>query len=581
MSHIDPDAIRAQLERITASTTFQQVDRLKRFLIFVVQETVAGRGGQLKEYVIGVQVFDKDVSFDPRTDPIVRVQARRLRVRLARYYKDEGHSDSLLIELPKGGYTPTFRKVEVQPARRSISGTLASRNTVTVAPFEDQSPAADLGYFCGGLGQEIVHALVTAENVRVLAWEDRSGDGAKYPEAAMLVTGSVRRASDALRVTAQIVDGASRAYLWSQTFDGSLETSLDLQERVAADVRGKLQFAAAGSDPARRGFRRPIENLAARNLYLQGRYHLNQRTEDGLRRAVDFFEKALNEDSQHAQASSGLADAYSLLGHYGVLSPAEVWTKAASSAAAAVMLDENSAEARTSLAHVKCTQDWDWAGAEQEFLRAISLDARYATAHHWYAVSCLAPMARLDEALEEILIAQSLDPVSSIIAREIAVIQYYRRDFEAALEQIDHTVELNPHFSPAYWTLGLIQEQRGEFDEATAAFERATQLSPNSPRMRGALGRTMALSGKKRQATRILTELKELAGKRYVSPFDIASLHFALGETEDGYEWLERAFRDRCFELLSILVDPRFDGLREDERFQRLSAQLGLSQERA
>ncbi len=150
--------------------------------------------------------------------------------------------------------------------------------------------------------------------------------------------------------------------------------------------------------------------------------------------------------------------------------------KAASNAAWAVLLDEESAEAHTSLAHVKSTQDWDWAGAEREFQRAINLNPRYASAHHWYAMSCLVPLARLDEAMEELLRAQALDPVSSIISREIAVTHYYKRDFDLALEQCDHTIEQNPHFSAAYWTLGLVQDERKEFDEAIAAFQRAIQL---------------------------------------------------------------------------------------------------------
>ncbi len=144
------------------------------------------------------------------------------------------------------------------------------------------------------------------------------------------------------------------------------------------------------------------------------------------------------------------------------------------------MLDGHSAEAHTSLAHVRATQDWDFSGAESLFLRAIQLNPRYSTARHWYAMSCLVPMARLDEALEQILLAQSLDPVSSIIARDVAVTQYYRRDFDAALEQCDHTIELNPHFAPAYLTLGMIQEQRKDFDESAAAFRRAVDLAPNS-----------------------------------------------------------------------------------------------------
>jgi serine/threonine-protein kinase len=311
-------------------------------------------------------------------------------------------------------------------------------------------------------------------------------------------------------------------------------------------------------------------------LYAQGRYHVNQRTEEGLRKAVEFFERAIVEDGQYAQAYSGLSDAYGLLGHYGVLSPAEVWTKVASNAAWAVLLDENSAEAHTSLAHVKSTQDWDWLGAEREFQKALALDPRHPTAHHWYAISCLAPLGRLDQACEEMMLALALDPISSIISRDLARIYYYKHDYEAALEQCDHTIELNPHFPPAYWILGQVQEQRGEFDESAAALHRALQLSPASPLMQAALGRTFALSGKENEALRILAELHELAKKRYVSPFELASLYFALKKTDEGFQWLEKAFQDRSFELVSLKVDPRWESLRGNPRFHKLFEQLGL-----
>ena len=581
MNASDSEAeILKQLERIGASTTFQQVDRLKRFLDFVIAETLAGRGNQLKEYVLGVQVFDKDSSFDPRTDPVVRVQARRLRARLARYYQEEGSHDTLIIEMPKGGYTPAFRKAEAVPPPHSVTHVLASRNTITVAPFSDQTPAGDLGYFSAGLVQEMVHKLTTCEKVRVLVWEPGAlgnpAQAATRMGAAMVVTGSVRSTQSQVRVSVQIIDASSGAYVWSESIDGGIDDVFGLQEKAADSVLRRLDTAFTSGPAGSSGFPRPIENLAARNLYLQGRYHLEQRNEEGLRKAVEFFEKALIEDGQYALAFSGLADAYGLLGHYGVLTPAQVWTKTASSAASAVMLGENLPEAHASLAHVKCTQDWDWQGAEQEYLRAIRLDTRYATAHHWYAVSCLAPMSRLDEALEEMGTAQALDPVSSIIARDYAMIHYYRRDFEAALDQIDHTVALNPYFSPAYWTLGLIQEYRGEIEESAAAFQRAIQLAPGSPRMHAGLGRSMALAGKRKQAAKIMHDLRDLAEKRYVSPVELASMHFALGEPGEGYVMLAKAFQDRSFELISIMVDPRFDQLRGDARFQDLAAELRL-----
>src|SRR5438552_2461179 len=403
--------IRDELARVLGSVTFQPVDRLKRFLAFISHEALAGRSDQLKEYVIGVQVFGKEASFDPRTDPIVRVQARRLRARLVRYYREQGQHDEVVVELPKGGYAPVFKRRDPGAApRRSIAATLANRNTVGVLPFADHSPAADLDYFCKGLRQEIIHGLAKSERLRVLAWDPADLTSAADPreaaakiDAAMIVTGSVRRSGNTVRVSIQVIDGASGCYMWSESLNADVNDAFAAQEEaaraVAARLRPEMLSGVGGS-----ASRRPTENLAAHNLYLQGRYHLNQRTEEGLRKAVDFFEKAIVEDPQYALAYSGVSDAYGLLGHYGVIAPADFWTKTASSAASAVMLDGNSAEAHTSLAHAKSTQDWDWAGAEREFQRAIALDARYPTAHHWYATSCLAPTGRLDEALDELIV---------------------------------------------------------------------------------------------------------------------------------------------------------------------------------
>jgi TolB-like protein/Flp pilus assembly protein TadD len=569
------DAVREHLDRVLASPTFQQGDRLKRFLKFIVLEAVAGRRHELKEYVIGVQVFGKEESFDPRTDPIVRVQARRLRAKLVRYYREEGRADETVIELPKGGYAPVFKQRDTPVlVKRSVAAALVSRNTIAVLPFADHSVDHDLEYFCRGVREEIVHCLARFPSLRILASDEPRVTGDKT-EVAMIIGGSVRRSGERLRLSAQLIDGATGCYLWSESIDAMMGEVFPAQERVADAIATRIE-AEVGDGRSGAASRRPTENLAAHNLCRQGLYHLNQRTEEGLRKALDFFERSLVEDAEYAAAHAGLADAYGLLAHYGVFGPAEVWTKAAASAAAAVMLDANSAQAHTSLAHVKSTQDWDWTGSEREFQRAISLDPRNATSHHWYAMSCLAPLGRLDEALDEMIVAQALDPVSSIVARDLAVIHFYRRDFETALEQCDHTVELNPHFAPAYWILGVIQEQRKDFDESAAAFQRAVHLSPQTPRMHGALGRTFALLGRKKQAVEVLRKLETYASSRYVSPLEFAWIQFALGEVELGFRWMVKACDDRSFDLISIKVDPRFDPLRDDPRFSAILQRVGV-----
>jgi len=564
-------AVKQQLARVANSATFRGAGRLRRFLEFIVGEALSERKDQIKEYVVGVAVFDKPDTFDPRTDPIVRVQARRLRALLERYYSEEGDSAELLIDLPKGGYTPAFAPRAADPARISLAVALATRNTVAVQAFADHSRGAELGYFCKSLRQEVVCALAKLKGIRTV---DASAAGTA-PSAALLAGGSVSQAGDELRVILHVVDGSNGCYLWSESVDGDAVRGFGVQQKAARLLAAKVQGELAGSVQERRG-RHPVENLAARNLYLQGRYHLNQRTEESLRKAVEFFERARLEEPQFALAHSGLADAYSLLGHYGVLAPAEVWTKTADNASTAVLLAPDAVEALTSLAHVKASQDWDWTGAERQFRQAISLDPSYSTAHHWYAMNVLVPLNRLQEAGEEVRIAQSLDPISAIIARDLALIHCYRREYDLALAQCDHAIELNPHFSAAFWTLALIQELRQEFDEAAAACQRAIHLAPTMPRMHGALGRLYALTGQRARCLEIIKKLREMAAARYVSPMEFASLYFALGKNDEGFDWLAKACQDRCMELLCVNVDPCWDRPRQDRRFAAVVRQLGL-----
>jgi TolB-like protein/tetratricopeptide (TPR) repeat protein len=567
-------AVRRVLSSIVQSKAFRQVDRLQRFLTYIVEETLAGRGDSLKEYPVGVDVFGKDSSFDPRMDPIVRVQARRLRMRLVTYYAEEGMADPVVIELPKGGYAPTFRAIEptVSP-KKVISNVLVSRNSVAVMPFEDDSATRDQKHFGRGIAEEIIQALGALPSLVVKS--------ANSPDArqsvAIVIEGSVRKNRDVLRITTHITDTLRGSYVWSESVDRKVGDDFAVQEEIARRVVEVLGSQLLDRTSGVLGKGVGTNNVAAHNLYLQGRYHLEQRTEPGLHKALEFFNRAIEEDPRMAGAYAGLADAYNLMAHYGVLAPSEVWLKAAANATQAVLIDDESSEAHTSLAHLKATQDWDWAEAEREFLRAISLNPQNATAHLWYGVSCLASLGRLEEALTEVKLAQALDPVSSIVSRNIALIYYYQRNLDLALEQIDQTIEQNPHYSAAYWTLGLIQEQRGELDEAIAAFERAIELSPPSPRIMGALGGVLAKDGRKQEAANILLKLKEISAERYISPFEPALINFNSGKREEGFELLTKAFEDRAFEIITIHIDPRFDGIRNDPRYKTLFKKLNLS----
>src|SRR6185436_8325333 len=301
-----------------------------------------------------------------------------------------------------------------------------------------------------------------------------------------------------------------------------------------------------------------------------------QRTDESLERAAEFFERAVIEDAQYSLAHSGLSDAYSMLGSYGLRPSTSMVTMALSSAATAVMLDDQSAQARTSLAHAKARAHWNWLEAELEFQRAIRLDPTYATGHHWYARCCLVPLGRLDEAREAVLLAHGLDPVSSIIAREVASIQYYRRDFDSALAHCDQAIELNPHFPHAYFILSLVQEELGDFEEALAALLRGSQLAPKSPRMIASLGRAQAMAGKPDAALRSLAELDDLARTRFVSAWERAILFLGMKDVDRCFEQLSLAHQDRFFDLSLLGVDPRFDEIRGDRRFELLLQHVGL-----
>jgi tetratricopeptide (TPR) repeat protein len=302
----------------------------------------------------------------------------------------------------------------------------------------------------------------------------------------------------------------------------------------------------------------PTSNPAAYDLYLRGRYHWNQRTGEGLRKAADFFRQATAEDPGFCLAYSGFSDASALLCNYGLLPPFNLWAEAGQAADTAVRLDGESAEARASLAHVMATHRWEWKQAGPEFLRAIALNPRYATAHHWYALTCLAPQGRLDEAREEMRLARMLDPVSWSIARDTAVIDFYRHDYPDAIAACERTLDLAPAFASAYWILGLIHSQTGGMDQAIGYLSKAVRLAPEAPRLRAAVGWALATAGSRAGARAVLDELVNLSARRYVAPFDFFTASVALGDEDAALFRLAEACRHRNFEAMFVHLDPRF-----------------------
>ncbi len=575
--------IGAQLDRILGSSIFANSERLSRFLRVAVLGAAEGHRAQLKEYSLALSVFDKRDSFDPRFDSIVRVEAGRLRSRLSQYYETEGQGDPLVIELPKGSYVPRFT-VQKSLGPQAAAVPTYSLNSIAVLPFLDHSSNGDQEYFCDGMTEELINALTKVRGLHVAAWRSALHirgkeldvrELAERLKVGAVVAGSVRKAGDRLRITVQLIGTSDGCYLWSEIYDRELRDVFSVQEEISQAIVAKLKVQISDGQ-SKHLIRRYTESFEAYNLYLKGRYHWNRRSELSLRKGIVYFEQAIVLDPQYAPAYSGLADSYSLLGNYGVLPAKKVKAKALTAAEKAVAIDPTLAEAHAALGHVRATYCWDWPGARSEYQTALALNPSYATGHHWYAITYLAPLGLLDAALAEMEKAEELDPVSVSIKRDISVILYDGRRYEEAAAQGRGAIELDQGFPGSYWALGQAYEAMSLHAEAVAAFQKSLELSPETPRLLGALGHAYTSWGKRQDAAKILEQLEQFAESNYVSPFDFAVVHLGLGTFDTFFEWLELAYRSRCYELVSIRVDPKFDPVRNDARFIKMVRRLGF-----
>jgi serine/threonine-protein kinase len=572
------DLIRTQVEKIVRNRAFAQSERMQRFLRFTVEHCLGRRPEELKEYLIGVEVFDKKTDYDPRLDPIVRVEARRLRAKLKEYYETEGQQDELIIEYPKGAYVPHFRHRRTAPARPG-----GRTNAIAVLPFANLGPAPDQDYFADGLAEELIHGLTRIRGLRVVAWRsaaqlrEKQNDPnaiAEQLKVGSVITGSVRRSGNRVRVSVQLMETATGVYLWSETYDRELKDVFLMQEEISRSVVGalRIQFGAhAEASP------RPLRNAEAHNQYLRGRFHWNKRTADGLRKSIQFFEQAVALDPEFASGFAGLADAYSLQADYGLASPVEMTPKARSAALRAIELEPGLGEAWASLALIRGLNDWQWDEAERNYLRALELNPGYATAHFWYAVDCLALLGRMDQAWTEIEIARQLDPLSPIILEGKGYIRMLRREFDLSIRYHYEALELDPFFHKSFSGIGRTYIQRGMYAEAVEMLKRAQSLAGEIPSNLSALGQAMALSGDKDGARRILEQLHELARQRYVPQTCFATVHLGLGEHDRALDWLEAASRDGATPVAAIGVHPLYDPLRSEPRFHALLRRTHLA----
>ncbi len=555
-------------------------ERMIRFLRFTIDRALAGQSDALKEYSIGLGVFDRQSSFDPRVDPIVRVEARRLRSKLKHYYEFEGAADAVLIDYPQGKYAPSFEKRPVTAAPAAKAGTGHDARRIAVLPFLNLSSDPDNEYFSDGLTEELTHALTRVRGLCVIASSsalklkgqpfDIRAIGEQLNVGAVL-EGSVRRSADRLRITAQLVDVADGHYLWSETYERRMEDVFAIQDEISRAIVNTLRIRLAGTLVHSR------ENIKAYNAYLKGRYYCNRRTEDGFTRGIECFKQALAEERDYALAYVGMADAYSLLGQYGVLAPAEVMPKALAAAARALELDPTLAEAEASMGLARSLYHWEWDEAIRNYRRAIDLNPGYATAHHWFGGDCLAPLGRLEEAKEHLILASQLDPLSLITRCSVGSLYIDMREYDLAIDHFGRALELDPRFYKALMGLGRGYVAKGRYEEGIAYFEEARSLSGNILYVAGALGHAYALAGNTEQARRHIDELVRISRHRYVPATSIAVIQVGLGELGKAMDWLDKAYEEHAGPLILLGVHPIYDPLRGERRFQALLEKLGLA----
>jgi serine/threonine-protein kinase len=455
--------------------------------------------------------------------------------------------------------------------------------SLAVLPFANEGGDPELDYLGDGIAESLIHDLSQLRDLRVMARSTvfryrgpqveprRAGQELKVDA---VLTGRVVSRGDALTVEAELVDVASGSRLWGERYQGRLDDVVRVPEEVAREISSTLRLRLTEEQQERLG-RRETEDPEAYRLYLKGRYHWNKRTADGFRKGIGFFEQASARDPAYALPQVGLADSFALMAAYSVRPPGESMTRARAAAERALALDDSLAEAHASLGLVKLLHDWEWDEAERRFRRALALKPNLAIAHDWFAEFFMA-RGRTSEALAELERAEALDPLSVILPTDRCRALYFARRHAEALASCRRALDADAGFVPALITQGMVLEEAGRPADALSAFREVARLTGNDAQQRTLLARATAIGGDLAAARGMLAEIEQQAGSRYISPYSLAVVHAALGETDAAFRELDRAVAERSSWMIYAAVNPRLDALRSDPRFEDVLKRVGL-----
>jgi DNA-binding winged helix-turn-helix (wHTH) protein/TolB-like protein/Tfp pilus assembly protein PilF len=459
---------------------------------------------------------------------------------------------------------------------RSKAGDLGPNaiQSIAVLPFIDEAGDPDAEYINDKIAESLINSLSKIPQLRVVPRSVVAGYKGQQIDPRQVgrdlnvrgvVTGRMRKHGDIISIQADFIDVDNVAQLWGQHYDHKLADVILVQEDISRDIFENLRLKLNVEEK---------KQLEAYRLYLKGRNAWNKRTGDELLQGIEFFNQAIAIDPNYAAAYAGLADCYNMLVVYGRLQPKEGFPKAKDAATKALDIDENQAEAHSSLAFIKFRWDWDRAGTEREFQTAIKLKPGYAPAHQWYS-SYLVAVERFDEAIAEAKRTEELEPLSFVASSHLGWIYYLSGKNDLAIDQCKKILDLDPSSFPARRYLGLAYEAKGKYAEAINEFQTGVKLS-GSPLMLALLGHAYAASGKKTEAQQVLADLQQLQNQRYVSPYTVAAIYTGLGDQEQAFTWLEKAVEERDIWLMNLKVDPVFGKLRSNRKFGDLLARIRL-----
>jgi TolB-like protein/DNA-binding winged helix-turn-helix (wHTH) protein/Tfp pilus assembly protein PilF len=456
--------------------------------------------------------------------------------------------------------------------------------SLAVLPLENLSSDTAQEYFADGMTDELISALGTIHGLRVISRTSAmlyKHAHKPLPEIARelnvdaVIEGTVLRSGERVRITAQLIRANTDEHLWAQTYQGDLRDMLQFQDKVASEIADRIRLTVTSQQRTLLKNARLV-NPSALDAYLRGRYFWNKRTEDGLKKAIDYFNQAITKDPNYPQAYSGLADSYALLAdwEYGVLAPKLAFPRAEAAAAKALELDNYLGEAHASRALCLQLFDWDWTSAQRELQRAIELSPSYASAYQWYAWNLIV-LGRNDEGLVELKKAEALDPLSLIISADLADALVIARRYQESIKQSQKTIEMDPSFPVAHYQMAQALLQLHNTKQAATELQQAIELSRGNPICTSLLAYLYAVSGSQSEARKILGELKDGSARKQANAADIALIYAGLNEKDQAFAWLEKAYEDRVNP--SVLLRPAFDSLRSDPRFRDLLHRVGIS----